>query len=320
MARTITRLLMVAVLGAFALSATGCYSTPEGGQVIVVRNGGPLDNKQIRQVVPNGADNTWTGWMSEAHPYPADSQQRIYKFDDSNDADAKPVVVPTKDGVQVRLTGTFYINTAFDNSKEGVDLVKDFDTQFGTRGFGPDNKHPYEDFGSYLNSVLQPVIDSNLREVLAEFECKQLVASCALVQRGGEAQVRAEDVKGANNGSNVKQIQDRINKNLTTEIQAKLGKPYFGNIKFSLGSVELPGVQDAINTAQSAFAEVSKVQADVQKAIAQKQVEKQKSLANKIKQAGYNSCHSCQTQDEYRALPQGLTTYAPGAGVAVGSR
>lgn len=318
MARNMIRLLLVAVLGAFVLSTTGCYSTPEGGQVIVVRNGGPLDDKQIRQVVPNGAGNTWTGWMSESHGYPAADQQRIYKFDDSDDADAKPVVVPTKDGVQVRLTGTFYINTAFDNSPEGVKLVKDFDTQFGTRGFGPDNKHPYDDFGAFLNSVLQPVIDSNIREVLASFECKQLVASCALVQRGGE--VKAEDVKDSNNSSNVKQIQDRINANLTSEIQAKLGEPYFKNIKFSLGPVELPGVQDAINTAQSAFAEVSKVQADVQKAKAQKQVEKQKALSNKIKQQGYNNCRSCQTQDEYKALPQGLQTYAPGAGFAVGSR
>lgn len=319
MKRPLTRVLMGLCLLGVIGSTTGCYSTPEGGQVIVVRNGGPLDDKQIRQVVPNGAGNTWTGWMSEAHPYPASDQQRIYKFDDSNDADAKPVVVPTKDGVQVRLTGTFYINTAFDNSKEGTELVKAFDTQFGTRGFGPDNKHPYDEFGPFLNSVLQPVIDSNIREVLAEFECKQLVASCALVQRGGE-QVKAEDVKDSNNSSNVKQIQDRINENLTAEISAKLGKPYFGNIRFSLGPVELPGVQNAINTAQSAFAEVSKVQADVQKAKAQKEVERQKAESNKLKQVGYNNCPSCARQDEYRALPQGLTTYAPGGNVAVGSR
>ncbi len=320
MARIVSRVLLFAVLAVFATTATGCYSTPEGGQVIVVRNGGPFDDKQIRQVVPNGAGNTWVGWASDSHPYPASDQQRIYKFDDSKDADADPVTVPTKDGVQVRLTGTFYINTAFDNSPEGKELVKKFDTQFGTRGFGPDDDKPYENFGSFLNSVVQPVIDSNIREVLAEFECKQLVASCALVQRGGE-QVSAEDVKGSNNGSNVQQIQNRINANLATELEAKLGEAYFSadKIKFSLGPVELPGVQNAIDTAQSAFAEVSKVQADVQKEKANVDKERQKRYANVQKQKGYNACPSCARQDEYRALPQGLQTYAPGGNFAVGA-
>ena len=39
--------------------------------MIVVRNGGPFDDKQIRQVVPNGSGNTWVGFFSQAHPYPA---------------------------------------------------------------------------------------------------------------------------------------------------------------------------------------------------------------------------------------------------------
>jgi len=54
--------LVVCVFG-----ATGCMATPEGGEVIVVRNGGPFDDKQIRQVVPNGSGNTWVGFFSEAH-------------------------------------------------------------------------------------------------------------------------------------------------------------------------------------------------------------------------------------------------------------
>lgn len=284
-------------------------STPEGGEIIVVRNGGPFDDKQIRQVVPNGSGNTWTGFFSEAHAYPASDQQRVYKFDDSPDADAKPVEVPTRDGVRVRLTGTFYVNTAFENTKTGVDLVRRFDTAFGTRAFSGVNSDgertdakPWEDGGwpIFLNSILQPVIDSNIREVIAEFDCKQLVSSCALVQRGGSEAVDAKSVADANNKSNVTLIQDRINENLSEEIKAKLGHSYFKNIRFSLGPVELPGVQKAIDAAQSAFAEVSRAQARVASA-------KADADANQERQRGYTNCPACQQIDAIKALPPGLT-------------
>ena len=110
-------------------------ATPEGGEVMVIRNGGPFDDKQIRQVVPNGAGNTWIGFGSQAHPYPASDQQRLYKFDDTPDADAKPVEVPTRDGVRVRLTGTFYINTAFDGTPEGERLLRASTPRSGRAAF-----------------------------------------------------------------------------------------------------------------------------------------------------------------------------------------
>ena len=219
-ARNIVIVAVAAVaLLALTFGATGCMATPEGGEVMIIRNGGPFDDKQIRQVVPNGAGNTWIGFGSQAHPYPASDQQRLYKFDDTPDADAKPVEVPTKDGVRVRLTGTFYINTAFDGTPEGEKLLRAFDTSFGTRAFtgAEGSARPWEEGGweIFLNAILQPIIDSNIREVIAEFDCKQLVSSCALVQRGGAAAVDAEEVAGTDNKSNVTVIQDRINQNLT---------------------------------------------------------------------------------------------------------
>lgn len=291
------------------MGMTGCYSTPEGGEVIVVRNGGPLDDKQIRQVVPNGAGNTWTGWMSEAHPYPASDQQRIYKFDDTDDADAKPVEVFTRDGVRVRLVGTFYLNTAFDNGKRGVDLVKSFDTAFGTRKF--QGEHPWDEAGwpKFLNSVLQPVIDSNLREIIAEFDCKALVASCALVQRTSES-VSVDEAQGKGNQSNVERIQARINQNLTSEIESKLAEPYFANIRFSLGPVTLPGVQNAIDSAQRSFAAVSSAQATEAQA-------KALARANIEKQRGYERCPACARIDAIKSLPRSLTALGGDFAVAV---
>ena len=204
----------------------------------------------------------------------------------------------------MRLTGTFYINTAFDGTPEGEKLLRAFDTSFGTRGFtgAEGSARPWEEGGweIFLNAILQPIIDSNIREVIAEFDCKQLVSSCALVQRGGAAAIDADEVAGTDNKSNVTLIQDRINQNLDEEIQSKLGQPYFRNIRFSLGPVELPGVQQAIDQAQSAFAEVSRAQARVAQA-------KADADANRERQRGYNDCPACQRIDAIKALPPNLT-------------
>jgi SPFH domain / Band 7 family len=304
--------VVVAIVAISALSISGCYSTPDGGEIGVVRNGGPFDDRQIRQVVPNGAGNTWVGLYSETHYYPASDQQRIYKFDRSDDADAPPIEVPTRDGVRIRLTGTFYLNTAFENSGEGTALLRAFDTAYGTRTFGSSGLHPWDEGGwsSFLNSVVQPVIDSNVREIIAEFDCKQLVSSCALVQRGGQ-KVDAQEVIGPGDRSNVTIVQDRINENLSEEIQAKLGKPYFRNIRFSLGPVELPGVQEAIDAAQSAFAEVSRAQARVEQS-------RSEAKANEIRQRGYENCPTCARIDAIKSLPQGLTALGGEFAVGVG--
>ena len=125
------------------------------------------------------------------------------------------------------------------------------------------------------------------------------------MQRGGAENVDVEEVAGTDNKSNVTLIQDRINQNLSEEIQSKLGQPYFRNIRFSLGPVELPGVQQAIDQAQSAFAEVSRAQARVAQA-------KADADANEERQRGYNNCPACQRIDAIKALPPGLTALGRG--------
>src|SRR4051812_24708429 len=49
------------------------------GHVGVVRNGGPLDNRSIRQILMPGSGVTWAGWFSQrAHEYPARSVVLLY--------------------------------------------------------------------------------------------------------------------------------------------------------------------------------------------------------------------------------------------------
>ena len=72
--------------------------------------------------------------------------------------------------------------------------------------------------------------------------------------------------------------------------------------------ITLPtSVQDAVDRAQAAFASVSEAQAKVAQARADAE-------ANQARQDGYNKCPTCARIDELKALPSGITVYAPGNG------
>lgn len=330
MKRFLIRGLMGLCLVGVLAGTTGCYSTPEGGQIGVVRNGGSFDNKKIRQVVPNGSGNTWVGWGSDTHYYPVDSQQRYIKAescygqaDDKCTADRGPWTFQTKDGVDLGVEGTIYLNTTFNDSKEGIDAVKAFDTQFATRTFNGDHAYDGNDgWSNFLGAIVDPVASNNLRDVGSGLECAQFVSSCSLVQNQG-SKVKVV-VKDKNNQSNIAFVQDAVAAGLDKDLVATLGGTtkarFFKNIKFVITRVDLPGkIQDAINDAQAQFAQVSKINAQVEQEKANVDVQHQKFLARKEQEKGYRACASCARQDEYKALPQGLQTYAPGGNFAVGA-
>src|SRR4051794_32348862 len=230
------RLAAAVVLGIVALilliGLTSNFTKPEAGEIGVVRNGGPLDNHNIRQVVPNGAGNTWTGWWSTTHYYPVDTQQRYFRFATCEGgacpgADALAITVPTSDGVDVTIEGTFYLNTVFDDTPQGGASLKAFDTQFATRTF--DGKHAYDGnqgWSAFLGAIVEPIVVNNSREVVSGVSCADLVSSCALVQNQGQSaneQVQAK-VKGNANQSNVARVQEAVEKGLARDLEGTLGR------------------------------------------------------------------------------------------------
>jgi hypothetical protein len=138
----------------------------------------------------------------------------------------------------------------------------------------------------------------------------ELVSSCALVRnaRGGLAPV------GRSNNGNIAKVQQAINSSLTTDLQQTLGGRFFNDIRFNLVRITLPTkVQNAVDDAQAAFAQVTQAQARVQSARADAE-------ANRIRQRGYRDCPACAQIDELKAIPRSVQTYAPGAGFAVTPR
>jgi hypothetical protein len=228
--------------------------------------------------------------------------------------------VPTSDGVEATIQGTFYLNTVFNNAASNA--VKTFDTQFSTRTFGPDELHPYDHvkgYRAFLTAIVLPVAENNMRDVVAGVQCADLVSSCALVQNTQQVASKAPVstlVKGKNNQANVQRVQSDIATGLTQDLKTTLGDAFFRNISFKLTKVTLPPkVQTAIDDAQSAFAQVSQSQARIASATAD-------ATANTQRQKGYNACPACRQIDAIRAWRgTGVTTVVNGgAAVSVGGK
>lgn len=297
-------------------SITGCTAKPEAGEVGVVRNGGPLDNRKIRQILHPGAGLTWIGWGSTVHFYPAAFVQRYYTITSDASrgqrAGVDVVRVQTSDGLLVGLEGTFYLNTSFDGSDEGDRLLRDFDNKFGTRRFlvsGTGGRaHPWDGetgWLAFLDAIVRPIIDNELRQAIAQFQCEELISSCALVASRG-TQVILGKGAGTRTNVNLQRVQDQIDKGLQEDIDATLGGAYFKDIRFRLARVTLPEeVQSAINSAQAQFAQIAKARAQVQ------QAEQQRLAGLKLASLYERSPALAQIEmiRELAKLPQGSNVY-----------
>ena len=291
-----------------ALAWLAAFERTSGGQVAVIRNGGPFDNNKIRGYLPEASSRTNIGLFSHAHKYP--SQQRFYKISsnaqESDSGLVDRVQVPTSDGVNVDIEGTVYFRL---NTEQSV--LKDFDNKFGTRTFN--GKHPYDGdsgFANFLNTIIRPVIDNNLRKEIGSVRGADVNPSIALVQnQGNPSKVSADQGQKAN--QRIAEVERSVNDGLEQDIREQLGGDYLVDIRFTMNkAVPPPEIQQAINRAQSAFAGVSQAQAKLRKA----QIE---ARANEVRQRGYEHCPACARIDLLKAIPSTLKTFAPGAGFSI---
>ncbi|MEU2349669.1 SPFH domain-containing protein [Modestobacter sp. NPDC049651] len=289
------------------------FTKADGGHVIVVRNGGPFDDNSIRQVIQPNSGLTSTGLFSDEHPYP--STQRNFKVSGSKNADSNEVInVPTKDGVLVGVEGTFY----FDVNYTDADVLRAFDDKYGTRTYPDahgDATYAWESeqgWSAFLNFTLGNLVQNVLRQEIGDVECADLVASCSLAANSSAQAAAAAVVDpNANGNQTINNVQQAVNDGFTKDVDDVLGVPILIHPRFVLSKVDLPSnVQEAINKAQAAFAGVTESQAALQRA----QIDAQ---ADTARQSGYNGCPTCAQIDVLKALPQGLTTYAPGNGFSV---
>ncbi|MBB6348779.1 SPFH domain-containing protein [Nonomuraea muscovyensis] len=296
-------LLVIAALVALPL-AVGLVSGLErtgGGEVAVIRDGGPLDDNKVRQVIDPGSGVTWTGMWSSSHVYPA--QQRFYTIT----ADARRattlgvdvVTVPSGDGVNLGIEGTLYFTLNLDHA-----ALKTFDDKYGTRTFrGQDDAslHPWdgdEGWTAFFGQAVRPIIDNALRSQIGAMRCAELVPSCSLLE---SAKLRPQD-----SNTTITRVQSAVNASLARDLPVTLGGDFFTGLRFTLAKVTLPAeVQQAVDRSLAANAAVSEAQAKVAQARAEAD-------ANRARQDGYDKCPACAEIEKLKSLPQGITVYAPG--------
>lgn len=300
----------VFTVGVFVIGYAMSYESTDAGHVAVVRNGAPWGDKKITSVIQPGSSARYVGYWTTVHSYPV-TQSSYTITDDPKEGDTPGVdviSVPSLDGVQMGIQGTLYYSFNSDPN-----TVKEFDNKFGTRTFtyGGETGNAYDGtkgFGIFENQIVRPVINNAVRQAIATKRCADLLASCALVQNTGQ---QVDLSKVPNGNVNINDVQQAIDTALQNDINNTLGGNYFTGIKFTLNKVDVPpNVQDAINQAQTAFANVSKSQA----AIAAAQAD---AKANETRQQGYNACPICAQIDLMKAIPDHITTWAPGAGVTI---
>lgn len=308
--------LMIALAASLALlvGVVAGYDKTAGGEIGVVRNGGWWDDNQIRQVIQPASGLTWIGLWSSIHRYPA--QQRFYTMTADPERGGRAGIdlahSPSSDGVDMGIEATIYFTLNTDDA-----TIRLFDEKFGTRQYrNADGELFYawdgvDGWNAFFDATVRPIVDNDLRARIGAVTCAQLVSSCALVQNSTLNTQPAVPVSGPGVPNSINQVQQAVNESLPRDLRANLGGDFFLDIKFNLVRVTLPApVQEAVIKAQAQFAAVSEAQARVQ--LAQAEAE-----ANKKRQEGYNACPACAQIDMIKALPPGVTTYAPGAGTTV---
>jgi len=107
--------LLVIIVALIALSSLARTGPNEVG---VVYNGGPLDKKTQRQLIPPASGLTWTGWLSQdPRLYPSEGSPRRYIITSTPGRGDRVGVddlrVPTADGIDVGLEAKISFTTGF---------------------------------------------------------------------------------------------------------------------------------------------------------------------------------------------------------------
>jgi SPFH domain / Band 7 family len=308
-ARRIGTLILACMVLALIAGVSGVkVARQQVGYVGVVRNGGPLDNRTIRQVLLPGQRLTWIGLFSSApHEYPAANVNRTYTLTSApargGQSGVDVLTVPTKDGVQVGVDATVFMHFV---GQSDIPLLERFDVSVGSRTFlTHDGRrlYPYQGddgFNAMLDAVFRPVLDFDVRKEIGHFECAELVASCSLVSQGAGA--RPVPLANADD------IARRISTALERDLDRTIGHPYFRDIRVRIARVVLPApVQTAIDHAQAQFASVNAARAELQQA-------RYQAKKNRLLGATYNNSPALAAIDELKAIPKGSTVIVSAGG------
>lgn len=295
------------------------FKAVDQAHVCVVKEGGPLDGRAISSVRQPGSGVTNIGLFNKQLCFPATQRNYIISSDpqlaDSKTADS--LVVSTLDAVNVNVEGQalFTLTT-------NPDTIKLFYKKYGARSYS--GKHPYdgdEGWSNFLRIYVQPALENSLREAIGDFKCTALNNTCQYVTNANKA--IKEGAEEVSNTQNLQQAADKIQTQLTDNINNILGGEFFDNVRWQFsgkGVTFRPAVQQQIDAAQAKRTEVAtqtlEAARQVAEATGRRQVAHQDALAIREKAKAYKNNPSQVRIEVAKALAGGNIQVLGGAAIA----
>lgn len=289
LAAVLAGILALLLVGAAIFTAMS-FKGVDVAEICVVKEGGPFDGREIKEVRQPGSGPKPIGAFNSQHCLPATER------DDGGVVDEN-LTYPTEDSVQVIADGK-----ALYELTEDPKLVKSFYEDYGGRNWGTgEDAAPIdteEGFLAFQRERIAPVIIDATREVLGQYDCIELNNLCQYVQNPDAA--TKGDIQKVNTNQNLAEAQRTLAERIQKGFVAAFGEQYFENVRYQNLRIQFEeAVKGQITEAQKLRTETANA-----KLAAQKAVETQRGEARAAKEAAkkYNVNPTQEEIDKIRAF------------------
>ena len=271
-------LILVVSAGAFVFSIKGT----DAGQVCVVREGGPFDGRDIKEVRQPGEGPKPIGAFNKQDCLPITER-------DSNDVIEGEQVFPTRDSVQVIVDGQ-----ALYQLTSEPDKAEKFYRGYGRRKWGGEDISTDQGWLNFQRQRLAPVILDAQREVIGQYACNALNNLCQYVQNP-EAAVRGARQEGTDNTQNLTEAQRKLAAAINAKLQAAFRDTFFENVRYQNLRIRFETeVQRRITEAQSLRTQAAnaKLEAEREKAKAKGEADRKVEIAEGNRRSAFQQARA----------------------------
>lgn len=249
----IVGIFLVVGAGAWVFSFKGT----DTGEVCVVREGGPFDGRDIKEVRQPGEGPKPIGAWNHQDCLPVTER-------DSNDVLEDDPTFPTRDSVQVIADGQALFTLTNDPVK-----IEAFYKKYGRKKWGGQDMWSDEGWLNFLRQRFAPVLLDTQRQVIGEYACTELNNLCQYVQ-DARAAVEQGKVVEKDNTQNLAAAAQKITEVLQQKLREAFGDDYFENVRYQNLRIRFePEVQARITEAQSLRTQAANARLEAERKVAE---------------------------------------------------
>jgi hypothetical protein len=246
---------LFAIIGAGAWVFS--FKGTDTGEVCVVREGGPFDGRDIKEVRQPGEGPKPIGAWNHQDCLPVTER-------DSNDVIEEDPTFPTRDSVQVIADGQALFTLTNDPAK-----IEAFYKKYGRKKWGGADMWTDQGWLNFLQQRFAPVLLDTQRQVIGEYECTELNNLCQYVQNARAAVTEGEVVE-EDNTQNLTAASAKITEVLQEKLRDAFGDDYFENVRYQNLRIRFETeVQTRITEAQSLRTQAANAALEAERKVAE---------------------------------------------------